>query len=163
MYGRKKKTPAVKRPGTTKQKQGTRRAAQKPENGNAAAPVKSNPTKRKGAQKSRTGKDALFTFRRYKKEEGGKTKRAKHPKLIVDQTPQDYGFMGVTESAKRGHHANIPLKQNPQKGRNSPAYIRKELRYDKQENFEEILKNYSLSDEDKAAILQYLENRKKKK
>ena len=30
-------------------------------------------------------KSNLFTFQKYKKEEGGKTKRAKHPKLIVEE------------------------------------------------------------------------------
>ena len=108
-------------------------------------------------------KSGLFTFRRYKKNEGGKTKRAKHPKLIVDEKHDDYGFMGLTESAKRGHHRNIELSKNPEKGKTGKSYIRDELRYDKKDNFGEVLSNYKLTKEDKQVIIRYLEKRKKKK
>lgn len=54
----------------------------------------------------------MFSFRRYNKIEGGKKKRAKHPKLIVDKKGDEYGFMGLTESPKRGHHKNIEI-HNP--------------------------------------------------
>lgn len=117
--------------------------------------------KRKQLIKNSTNKN-LFTFRRYKKIEGGKIKKAKHPKLIVDETSADYGFMGLTESPKRGHHKNIELSKNPQKGNTSKSYIRTELRYDNKNNFSEILKNYNLSKQDKEAILKFIERRKKK-
>ena len=118
--------------------------------------------KRKQLIKNSTNRN-LFTFRRYKKIEGGKIKKAKHPKLIVDETSADYGFMGLTESPKRGHHKNIELSKNPQKGNTSKSYIRTELRYDNKNNFSEILKNYNLSKQDKEAILKFIERRKKKK
>ena len=38
---------------------------------------------------------SLFKFRKYKKVEGGTHKRSKHPKLIVDETREEFGFMGV--------------------------------------------------------------------
>ena len=47
---------------------------------------------------------SLFKFRRYKKVEGGKKKKAKHPKLIGDETNDEFGFMGLTESSKRWRH-----------------------------------------------------------
>lgn len=102
-------------------------------------------------------------FRRYKFDEGGKTKKAKHPKLVVEKQGNDYGFMGLTESSKRGHHNNLPLKKNPQRGKTSPSYLRKELRYDSTEHFGDILENYNLSSEDKQSVLTYVEQLKQKK
>lgn len=100
-------------------------------------------------------KNSLFKFRRYKKIEGGK-------KLIVEETKQEYGFMGLTESPKRGHHKNIELTKNPQKGNTAKSYIRDELRYDDKSNFGDILSDYNLDKKDMAKILKYLEKRKKK-
>lgn len=107
--------------------------------------------------------DGLFKFRRYKKIEGGKNKKAKHPKLIVEQQKTTVGFMGLTEDSKSGHHKNIPLTSNPKKGDKRKAYIRKELRHDTLDNFGEILENYNLSEEDKKAVIAYIKKRKKKK
>lgn len=120
--------------------------------------------KKKNKQTSKKfANNNLFTFRKYKKVEGGKTKKGKHPKLIVDENKTQFGFMGLTESSKRGHHKNIELSKNPEKGNQSPAFIRKELRYDSKDNFNEILKNYNLTEKDKQIILNYLEKSKKKK
>ena len=113
--------------------------------------------------KSKKPKSSLFKFRRYKKEEGGKTKRAKHPKLIVEEKKDNFGFMGLTEAPKRGHHKNIELSKNPQKQKTSKAYLRDEVRYDEKKNFGEVLEDYKLSNEDKKAVIAYLEKRKKKK
>lgn len=103
----------------------------------------------------------LFKFRRYKKYEGPSNNKQQHPKLIVEETEDEYGFMGLTESPRHGKTKNLPIK-NPQKGNKRKAHIRKEVRYDNKDNFYEILKNYKLSRKDKKAIIQYLENRKKK-
>ena len=78
-------------------------------------------------------------FRRYKFEEGGKKKKAKHPKLIVEKAKDQYGFMGLTKSPKRGNHKNLLLSQNPQKGKTHDAYIRGELRYDSAKHFGDLL------------------------
>ena len=101
-------------------------------------------------------------FRRYSKAEGG-AKKSKHPKLIVDEEGDKFGFMGLTKSPKRGNHNNIPLSQNPQRGHSEKSYIRDELRYDKKKNFSERLKDYDISPEDEKRILRYLERHKKKK
>lgn len=113
------------------------------------------------AQSQQAAPTSLFKFRRYKKKEG--KKKVKHPKLIVEENETEYGFMGFTEEPKSGHRKNIELTQNPKKGDTRPAYIRKELRYDITENFSEVLENYNLSEEDKKAIIEYLNKRKKKK
>ena len=104
-----------------------------------------------------------FVFRRYKKKEGG-VKKSRHPKLIVDEDESKYGFMGLTKDSHSGHHANIPLKKNPQKNYMKQAYLRKELRYDDKTNFEkDILSDYTLSEEDKQTVLKYFEKYKKKR
>lgn len=105
----------------------------------------------------------LFEFRRYKKVEGGKNNKARHPKLIVEKKKDELGFMGLTEAEKSGHHKNIELTKNPKKGDSRPAYVRKEVRYDSRENFSEVLKNYNLTKEDKKTIIEYLEKRKEKR
>ena len=108
-------------------------------------------------------KGGLFKFRRYKKVEGGKSKKARHPKLIVEQEENTVGFMGLTESEKRGHHKNIELDKNPEQGNTNKAYIRKEVRYADLGEFGEILQNYNLSESDKAKVIKYLEKLKNKK
>ncbi len=139
---------------------------------NAAVNTSSSAGKRSGQQSKAAGKDAsskpaqdnseLFKFRRYKKLEGGKKKKAKHPKLIVEQDKSTVGFMGLTESEKRGHHKNIELEDNPKTGETGKAYIRKEVRYADLGEFGEILKNYNLSERDKKKIIEYLKKLKKK-
>ncbi|MBO5328602.1 MAG: hypothetical protein J6B04_05475 [Clostridia bacterium] len=71
--------------------------------------------------------------------------------------------MGLTESAKRGHHKNIELSKNPEKGKTDLAYIRDELRYDNKKNFSSPLPNYKLSDKDTAKIQAAVEKHKQKK
>lgn len=108
-------------------------------------------------------KDTYPHFRRYNFEEGGKRKKAKHPKLIVEKDNDQYGFMGLTESPKRGNHKNLPLSKNPQKGKSHPAYIRGELRYDSTKHFGEILADYRLSKKDQQRVLDYAAKLKQKK
>ena len=70
--------------------------------------------------------------------------------MIVDETNDEFGFMGLTESSKRGRHKNIPLSQNPKE-------------YDKKSAFKETLKDYKLSENDISKIMKYIEKHKKKK
>ena len=102
-------------------------------------------------------------FRRYNYVEGGKTIRAKHPKLIVERKGKTYGFMGLTESTKRGHHANIKLDKNPERGQTGPSYVRKELRYDDVGHFGDVLEDYRLSSTDKKRVLEFVAILKAKK
>ena len=103
----------------------------------------------------------LFKFRRYKKKEGDKNVR--HTKLIVDETIDEYGYMGLTESKMDGHHHNIKLAINPKKGDTRDSYLRKRIQYDKKNRFSEILSNYNLSDFDKTNVEKYVIMHKKKK
>ncbi len=121
------------------------------------------PNEKPAVKKRQPGKETFPHFRRYKFEEGGKKKKAKHPKLIVERDGGKFGFMGLTESKKRGHHNNFHLRKNPQRGHSEPAYIREELRYDSTENFSKILSDYNLSKEDKKRVLEFAQKLKQKK
>ena len=105
-------------------------------------------------------KNNLFTFRRYKKKEG--KKQVRHPKLIVDDYDDSFGYMGLTENNRNGHHRNIPLRQNPKKNDYRPAYLRKDIRYDKKTRFGQVLDNYKLSKLDKPYIIEYVNKHKKR-
>jgi len=87
----------------------------------------------------------------------------RHPKLIVDEDSIDFGFMGLTESEKKGkHHSNFPLKQNPKKGYGSKAYLRKKIKYDSKNNFGPRLTDYKLSSEDRKNVEEYVKRHKKR-
>lgn len=121
------------------------------------------PLKNSNKKKPEKDKTELFKFRRFKKSEGGKSKKAKHPKLIVEKKSETVGYMGLTESPKRGHHKNIELDVNPQKGKTGKAYIRKEIRYADLNNFGKILSDYNLSEQDKKKVIEYIKKLQKKK
>ena len=152
------------------QKKTNKNSTKKPQ-ANAAknkrtAAEKSRPSTTRAGQSAphkKSGQNGLFKFRRYKIIEGGASNKARHPKLIVSQEQQQVGFMGLTKSKKRGHHSNIELEVNPERGNKSKAYLRKEIRHDNIENFSEILDNYNLSESDKKKVIAYIESLKKKK
>ena len=101
-------------------------------------------------------------FRRYKQEEGDSNKKVRHPKVIMRKENDTYDFIGLTESSKRGHHKNILLSKNPEKGNSSPAYFRDEVRNLPTERFSEPLRNYKLSDKDTKLAWSIYQKRKKK-
>lgn len=97
-------------------------------------------------------------FRRYNNEEGPSGRKSRHPKLIISEKQNDYEFLGLTESKKRGHHNNFPLLENPKKGeKEMPAYLREEVRQAPKNRFGEPLKNYSLSEVDKPRVSAFIE------
>lgn len=82
----------------------------------------------------------------------------RHTKLIVSEDHDDFEFLGLTESKKRGHHNNFPLLENPQKGeKEKPAYLREELRTAPKSRFGKPLDNYELSEVDKPRVSSFLE------
>lgn len=113
----------------------------------------------KKAIKNDTNK--LYVFRRYKKQQGAK--KVKHPKLIVDATKKDFGYMGLTEQKKKGkNHRNILLETNPKQGDTRPAYLRRGVEYDDKNKFGQIMSNYNLSANDRKKIIEYAEAHKKR-
>ena len=71
--------------------------------------------------------------------------------------------MGMTESAKRGRHANIKLSKNPKRGDTRPAYIRREYLIRPTEDFHGERKDYKLSSEDLPFVMQESRKLKAKK
>ena len=80
----------------------------------------------------------MFEFRRYKIKQGNK--QVKHPKLIVDETDAEYGFLGLTSRKQKGkRHNNFPLFINPKLTRNrshytEESYLRKKLSMTRKQN-----------------------------
>lgn len=108
----------------------------------------------------------LFKFRKYKKKQG--KKKVKHPKLIVDDYDNEYGFMGLTSSKYKGRgHKNIVLNDNPQfidnRRKSEKSYLRRKVEYDKKKNFGNIVNDYSLSEFDKKRLVVYVNKHKKKR
>ena len=108
----------------------------------------------------------LYKFRKYLKVQG--KKKLKHPKLIVDEFDEQFGFMGLTSSKYKGRgHKNIQLGMNPQiingVRKKDSSFLRRKIEYDFKNQFSEILNNYILSDEDKNRLRQYVEMHKKKR
>lgn len=108
-----------------------------------------------------------FHFRRYKKKQGDSRKR--HPKLIVDEYGNQYGFMGLTHNSQSGkRHNNIHLDENPEIDQfgnrlSDPAYLRKKIEYDKKRNFGIKEENYYLSKNDYKKIKKYVNKHKRKR
>ena len=108
----------------------------------------------------------LFKFRRYKKKQGNL--RVKHPKLIVDEYDDEFGYMGLTSRKKKGRgHNNYPLRHNPEfingVRKKEQSYLRKKIEYDNKKLFGDIEKNFILHEEDKNDLIPYVNKRKKKR
>lgn len=108
----------------------------------------------------------LLKFRRYKKKQGNL--RVKHPKLIVDEYDDEFGYMGLTSAKKKGkRHNNLELVHNPRfvKGKrlDKKAYLRRKIEYDNKKMFGNIMDDYSLSSVDETNVKEYIKNKLKKK
>lgn len=102
-----------------------------------------------------------FRFLKYK--EGPQGNKRKHPKLILEREDNTYHYMGMTESPKRGRHANIKLSQNPKRGDERPAYIRREYLIRPTKDFQEERKDYRLAPEDYPRVMKEAEKLRAKK
>ena len=70
-----------------------------------------------------------------------------HPALVVEDKNK-FANIGLTHSAKRGHHKNIELSKNPNVKDSKKAYLRDDLQFDDKQKLNEILSNYKLSKKD---------------
>lgn len=117
---------------------------------------------KKPSPKKEKTKETYPHFRRYKQKEGSTDKRVRHFKVIMNRVNDEFEFIGLTESSKRGHHKNILLKKNPEKNNKDPSYLRDELRKLPTRRFSEPLKGFSLSKEDKKTAWNIYHKNKKK-
>ena len=109
----------------------------------------------------------MYEFRKYKIKQGNK--KVRHPKLIVDEYEDEYGFLGLTSRKCKGKdHNNFPLIFNPKFGNDGKrlktnSYLRRKVEYDKKTNFTGILMDYTLSEIDKMRVNEYIINKLKKR
>ena len=75
--------------------------------------------------------------------------KGKHPSLVVGENEDTYANLGLTHSAKRGHHKNIELSKNPNPKDKKKSYVRDDLQYDEKKHLKNVLKDYKkLTDKD---------------
>lgn len=94
-------------------------------------------------------------------------KRTNHLNYIFEDDGTNYTAVGLTHSSKTFGKKNMPLKDNPHKGKSKKAYVRYGIIHDQHDSFQKKLKNFSFSTEDysrvKSKIRNYKKNRKKRK
>ena len=93
-------------------------------------------------------KSIKWHFRNNRARKHGRKDKGKHPSLIVAETEdgKSYVNLGLTHSAKRGHHNNVPI-HDPQDWAKT-SFVRDDIRIDSKEHLSEILKDYELCPED---------------
>ena len=70
--------------------------------------------------------------------------------------------MGITHEAETFGKKNMPLKDNPQKGKTEKAYIRNGIVSDKKRYYSEPIKNHEFSKEDMGNVKAKVRNYKKR-
>ena len=91
---------------------------------------------------------------RYNYEEG-------HPEYVFQAKNGKYKAMGVTHRNETFGRKNMPLSQNPEKGKKEDSYIRNGIISSKKKNFGAVMKNYRFADRDKANVKSKKRNYKK--
>ena len=61
--------------------------------------------------------------------------KSRHPALILNEQGQNYRFRRVTSSKFSGHHLNEEVIPNPDKNRDEPMYIVKQIEEDNKKRF----------------------------
>jgi len=87
-----------------------------------------------------------------------------HPNYIYGETDKRYKGVGITHESETFGKKNMPLIQNPQKGKSEKAYIRNGYVSDKKSNFnKKPLKDFSFSKEDFANVKSKIRHKKRHK
>lgn len=85
-----------------------------------------------------------------------------HPNYIFGETEKKYKALGITHESETFGKKNMPLKQNPQKGKTESAYIRNGIISEKKRSFgRKTLKDFSFSSEDKSNVKSKIRHHKK--
>lgn len=153
--------------------------------GKTAAGKKAKPVKKPVAGKTATGKKKSYVTPKVKIQKNRKAKKNAKPKLqtknefrynhktghpnyIFGKTGKNYNAIGITHEEETFGRKNMPLGNNPQKGKMEKAYARNGIITDNKKSFSnKKMKNFEFSKEDKAnvksKIRNYKKNQKKKK
>lgn len=94
--------------------------------------------------------------------------KVNHNTYVFGDDGRKYKAVGITHSDKTFGKNNMPLKNNPQKGKKEKAYIRNGIITDKKKNYsKKRIKNMSFDSEDfsnvKSKVRNYKKRRKKNK
>ena len=89
-----------------------------------------------------------------------------HKQYVFEELNGKYNSLGLTHEAKTFEKKNMPLKENPQRGKTEKAYVRNGIVSGKKRSYGKPMKNYEFSKEDmgnvKAKIRNYKKHRKKR-
>ena len=87
-----------------------------------------------------------------------------HPNYIFEKKNGKYKSFGVTHENETFGKKNMPLKQNPQKGKTEPSNIRNGVISEKPKYFgKKVLIDFEFSKEDKANVKSKIRNYKKRR
>ena len=141
------KTPAVN-------KTAGKKKSVKPQRQTAAKPVKKSGTEK---SKAKPKKDKLEP-----KNEFRYNFNKRHKQYVFGETETKYKSLGITHEAETFGKKNMPLKDNPQKGKTEKAYIRNGIVSDKKRYYSEPIKNHEFSKEDMGNVKAKVRNYKKR-
>lgn len=65
-----------------------------------------------------------------------------HPSLVVGENQNTYANLGLTHSAKRGHHKNTRLSKNPNPKDKKVSYVRDDLQFDDKKFLKRVLNDF---------------------
>ena len=118
-----------------------------------------NPTKKSGTENSKPKpkKDKLEP-----KNEFRYNFNKRHKQYVFGETETKYKSLGITHEAETFGKKNMPLKDNPQKGKTEKAYIRNGIVSDKKRYYSEPIKNNEFSKDDMGNVKAKVRNYKKR-
>lgn len=89
-----------------------------------------------------------------------------HKQYVFEEIKGKYNSLGLTHEAETFGKKNMPLGENPQKGKTEKAYVRNGVVSGKKRSYGKPMKNYKFSEADmgnvKAKIRNYKKSRKRR-
>lgn len=124
--------------------------------------------KKKTSQQLVAEYNAAKKPKRVAKDEFRFNNNQKHMTYVFEDDGKRYASVGITHHAQTFEKDNMPLEDNPQKGKEGePAFVRNGIIRDKHESYGRVKHNYKFSERDfpkvKAKIRNYKKKRKKNK
>lgn len=105
--------------------------------------------------------------KRTSKNEFRYNRKTQHTDYVFEDDGKKYSSFGITHKDKTFNQNNMPLQQNPQKGKNDPAYIRNGVNHYKYSYYDKPRSTFQFSSFDfknvKAKVRNYKKKRKKNK
>ena len=87
-----------------------------------------------------------------------------HPQHVFAETSKKYRSVGITHKSETFGKKNMPLKKNPEKGKNEKAYIRNGIVSDKKKYYsKDTLNNFTFDNEDFKNVKSKERNYKKRR